>query len=240
MKINHNFKIIKGDFLKDGYTILECKDIKEKIELVKNHFNKFSKLFGVDQQKNRNIIKRFAYSIEIQQIFSSENLKQIIRNQFNFEIPVFCGPVVSHFTSTNLMGRGFGLPYHQDWPSMASCKKSLIVWFCLSDCDSKTHSIAVLEGLHKQGLLKGNQKENGYEIDLTCENLKQEKILKIKAGELLFMSSFLPHKTFVNNESTISKVSLSRRIDDLSSTEWGEHKFVNAYNNSIDRELYLS
>ena len=41
MKINHNFKIIKGDFLKDGYTILECKDIKEKIELVKNHFNKF-------------------------------------------------------------------------------------------------------------------------------------------------------------------------------------------------------
>ena len=47
MKINHNFKIIKGDFLKDGYTILECKDIKEKIELVKNHFNKFSKLFGV-------------------------------------------------------------------------------------------------------------------------------------------------------------------------------------------------
>ena len=55
MKINHNFKIIKGDFLKDGYTILECKDIKEKIELVKNQFNKFSKLFGIDQQKNRNI-----------------------------------------------------------------------------------------------------------------------------------------------------------------------------------------
>mgnify|MGYP000099976571 CR=1 FL=1 len=50
------------------------------------------------------------------------------------------------------------------------------------------------------------------------------------------MSSFLPHKTFVNNESTISKVSLSRRIDDLSSTEWGERKFVNAYNNSIDRD----
>ena len=53
------------------------------------------------------------------------------------------------------------------------------------------------------------------------------------------MSSFLPHKTYVNPNTSKSKISLSRRVDDFGCKEWGKRDFVNAYSNQVDRQLYL-
>lgn len=70
--------------------------------------------------------------------------------------------------------------------------------------------------------------------------LNNEEILTIKTSQILFMSSFLPHKTYVNPNTSKSKISLSRRVDDFGCKEWSKRDFVNAYGNQVDRQLYLS
>ena len=44
----------------------------------------------------------------------------------------------------------------------------------------------------------------------------------------------------VNLKSKASKISLSRRIDDFASEEWSKRKYVNAYQNKVDRNLFLN
>ena len=45
-------------------------------------------------------------------------------------------------------------------------------------------------------------------------------------------------KTYVNKGTKNYKLSFSKRIDDFNCKEWGKRKFINAYNNSVDRELF--
>ena len=69
----------------------------------------------------------------------------------------------------------------------------------------------------------GNQSDHGYKINITNDMLNNEEILTVKTGQILFMSSFLPHKTYVNPNTSKSKISLSRRvIDDFGCKAWGK------------------
>ena len=231
---------ISGNFLNDGFIIIESEKIKKKIFELKNEFNKFKGLFGNDKLKNRNILKRFSDSFGVSQIFSSNCIYFILNKHLNIKHPVFCGPSFSHYTSYDQTGEGYALPYHQDWPSMASSKNSLIIWFSLNDCSRDTHSIAILRGMHNEGLLPGNQNEHGYQISVTDSLIESEEVLEIKAGQILFMSSLLPHKTFINKNSKVSKISISRRVDDFKCKEWGKRNYINAYHNKVDRNLFLT
>jgi hypothetical protein len=238
--IESSIKIINGNYFRDGFTIIESKEIKENVDIIINEFNKFNSLFRNDKFKNRNILKRFSDCFAVNEFFSSKFLFKIVNQYCSIKVPVFCGPIFSHYTSHDQTGEGYGLPYHQDWPSMASSKNSIIIWFSLKDCDENSHSISVLRGHHKNGLLPGKQNEHGYEIEMSDDFLKFQETLSIKAGQVLLMSSFLPHKTYVNLKSKASKISLSRRIDDFASEEWSKRKYVNAYQNKVDRNLFLN
>lgn len=89
---------------------------------------------------------------------------------------------------------------------------------------------------HASGLLPGEQKDNGYVLnDQTFEG---SRVLNIQAGEVLFFSPYLPHRTFVNPSSMAYKLSFSRRFDDLECSQWPERKFANAYGVSVDRTLF--
>jgi len=238
--IKNSLNIVEGNYLRDGFTIIESHEIGIKINTINKEFTKFKNFFGDNTSKNRNILKRFSDSYLINNFFSSNCIFTILKQLFGIKIPVFCGPIVSHYTSNNKTGLGYGLPYHQDWPSMASSKNSLIIWVPLRDCDKNSHSISILKGLHKKGLLLGNQSDHGYKINITNDMLDYEEILTVKRGQVLFMSSFLPHKTYVNPNTNKSKISLSRRVDDFNCKEWSDRNFINAYSNQVDRQLYLS
>jgi len=238
--VEDSITIINGNYSKDGFTIIENEKIKENVSFINYEFKQFEKYFTQDKIKNRNILKRFSDSFKVNHFFSSKSINKILKQHFSFKTPVFCGPVFSHYTANDKTGEGYGLPYHQDYPSMASSKESLIIWFSLKDCNQASHSIAVLKGLHKKGLLPGKQSEHGYEININEDFMNKEEILDIKAGQILFMSSFLPHKTFINPNANFPKMSLSRRIDDFSSEEWRERNYVNAYQHNVDRTLFLT
>ena len=86
--------------------------------------------------------------------------------------------------------------------------------------------------------MPGDQNDGGYVLNLLEKDKEKEKILDIIAGDILIMSSFLPHKTYVNKMTKNFKLSFSRRIDDFENQDWAHRKFVNAYKTIVDRQLF--
>ena len=223
-------------FLRDGYVVVHSDVLQEKILKLKSLFlTRYQSRFGVDSIINRNLIKRFADSIELGDLFATKELIEIVNN-LGVTTPVYCGPVVSHYTHTDLTGNSYGLPWHQDYPSMASSSRSVIVWISVNDCSMQTHGIEVAPGRHLNGLLPGIQKDNGY--ILNNQVFENSQVVNITAGDVLIFSPYLPHKTFMNSASTDYKLSFSRRFDDLDDAEWSKNRYANAYGTVVDRSLY--
>lgn len=223
-------------FQSDGYVVVHSFALKEVINKLNLVFQtKFQSRFGSDLLTNRNLIKRFAESIELAALFASSEIVELVR-ALGVMSPVYCGPVVSHYTHSDLTGNSYGLPWHQDFPSMASSSNALIVWISVNVCNTNTHSIEVATGQHSKGLLLGEQQDNGYV--LTNQNFTDSRVLDMKVGDVLLFSPFLPHRTFVNPSSNDYKLSFSRRFDDLLCPRWPEKKFANAFGVSVDRKLY--
>lgn len=229
---------LKEKYKQDGYVIISNDDVKKKVEHLRSLFvDTFESKFNDDPSQNRNLIKRFSDTLDISRLFSDPVVEKIVK-EIGVESPVFCGPVVTHYTSNNKTGNSYGLPFHQDWPSMAGSDNSGILWISLNDCSIDTHSLEIIPQSHIIGLHKGTQVENGYVME--NQNFDNTKILDIKGGDILFMSSYLIHKTHVNKDYSGWKLSISRRYDDLNCQDWPERKYANAYQNAVDRDLYLS
>jgi len=226
-------------FLNNGFLVIKNIRMRNEIKKAKDIFtNEFLSKFNNDPIYNRQIIKCFPEHPFIMSLFVSKFFINLIKNKLQIKEPLRCGPLVTHFTSNNLTGNGYGLPFHQDYPSMASSKKSIICWINLIDSTKSTHGIELLSGMHKKGSLPGRQHSDGYHIK--NDALKKYKITMphIKAGDILIMSPFLPHRTYVNQNFTGWKLSLSQRFDDFSDTNWAKNGFKNAYRIEVDRNLY--
>lgn len=228
------------DYLDNGFLVVKHEGIQKKISHAKDLFeNIFKPKFSEDSLFNRELIKRFADHPFVASIFTSDAVIQTITKEIGFEMPVKCGPTVTHYTSNDLTGAGYGLPFHQDYPSTGSSKKGIICWLNLIDAAPETHGIEILPGMHKHGLLKGEQQSCGYLLheEVICK--AHRLIPEILAGDMLIMSCYLPHRTHVNPDFSGWKLSLSQRYDDLSDSEWGRRGYKNAYGFTVDRELYL-
>lgn len=187
--------------------------------------------------RNRNLIKMFTNDICVRSLFSSRGLLDFLNAHQTH--PVATGPIVSHYTSMNETGSGYALPFHQDWPSMATSSKSLICWVPLTKVGLDTHSIEIVPGSHRGGALPGRQLETGYVVDV--DGTERTEILEVNPGEVLFMSAWLVHRTHINMScsSDVFKLALSLRFDDLEDADWNARDFVTAYGNTVDRELWL-
>lgn len=229
---------LQEDFQREGYVIAQSVALRERVARLKASFETlFHRRFSDDAGANRNLIKRFADSIDLASLFTAPELLGLLK-ALGVVSPVYCGPIVSHYTHSDLTGNSYGLPWHQDYPSMASSSRAVIAWISVDDCSSATHSIEVAPGRHVQGLLNGEQRDSGY--FLADQEFVQSRVLDLQAGDILLFSPYLPHRTFVNPASTTHKLSFSRRFDDLECPEWPSRKFANAYGISVDRTLYLN
>jgi hypothetical protein len=230
-------KSIRDEYQERGFIIHKDEVFKDLVNEVRIRFQSiYQSRFGSVAQINRNIIKRFGDDFAVQSLFSNYIMVNLV-GKLGIDLPVFCGPVVTHYTSTNSTGQSFGLPLHQDWPSMGSSINSLIIWFNLQYSGSMSHSVAVAPGMHTKMLLPGTQGDRGYVLkDPEKYNLE---VLELNAGEVLIMSSFLPHMTYVNKNYEGWKLSLSRRVDDFGDHRWVKREYRNAYNNTVDRDVYL-
>jgi hypothetical protein len=237
--MNQDLVKAKDSFNELGWAIIKNEKIFELVHSVKKIFiDDFKSRFGKKTSLNRELIKRFGDHPSVSSIYTDPKFVAAVREVSNISLPVFCGSLVTHYTANDLTGGGYGLPFHQDYPSMGSSLNSIICWCNLTDANSKSHGVEVLSSMHKEGLLQGLQTERGYIIDNEKYSKNFVEIPSVDAGNVLIMSAFLPHKTYVNPAHDGWKLSLSRRFDDLDEKSWENRGYKNAYDVSVDRGLY--
>jgi len=225
-------------FDSNGYVIIHNSQLSLQIFKLKKYFEyEILSRFTNVVVNDRNLIKRMADNIQLIHLYSNQYMIDIY-GKLGIELPIFSGPCVTHYTSNNIIGQSFGLPYHQDFPSMASSVNSIIIWFNLFNSNPDTHSIEVVPGSHKFGLQEGQHTANGFVS--TKKYFSNSKILTLECGDILIMSTFLLHRTYVNKSCQMDKMSISRRIDDLNCKSWKKNNFANAYYTSVDRKLFES
>jgi hypothetical protein len=224
----------------DGLAIYRFESVKTQVNRVAQLFSRLVlERMTSDACHNRALIRRFVGLPDVSAVFSNSELLSAITKDFGVGHPVFLGPAVSHFTSNDFTGRGFGLPMHQDFPSMASSVGAVVAWIALSDCSAQTHSLRFLPGFHKEGLLPGEQTDGGYILDESFQNHDSSVVLNAKLGDGVIFTPLTPHSTFVNPNYSSWKMSISQRLDDYTDDEWLEAGLPSAYSTSVDRTLYL-
>lgn len=195
----------------------------------------FKSKFTDDVVRNRNLLKRFANTPAAASLFTGAASKRVL-SDLGLNTPIFCGPVVSHYTAHDDTGSGYGLPFHQDFPSMMSADRSVVIWVSLTDASKNTHSLEIVPRGHKDGPKPGTQEAGGYV--LSDQSPPGAEVLEVAKGTMVAMHPWLPHRTFVHPKFDAWKLSLSQRFDDLDCTAWAERDYQNAYSTAIDRTLF--
>ena len=70
----------------------------------------------------------------------------------------------------------------------------------------------------------------------------ESQVLELRQGQILFMSAWLVHRTFVNPACPPAdfKLALSQRFDDLEDRHWQNRGFVSAYHTAVDETYGLN
>jgi hypothetical protein len=230
-------KIVAGDFLARGFAIVEAPDCVALMQLIQTKFEKrIASRFDENVIRNRNLIKLLAEDLDVKRFFCSDDVTRTLTEYLGMAEPVQTGPIVTHYTASDATGNHYGLPYHQDWPSMGTSSKGVIVWTAISDVAAEGPGLRIVPGSQLHGLWPGEQTNAGY--ILSQQEPEGYLDISIAAGQILLMSPFLVHKT----RTCVAggwKLSLSCRFDDLACSEWNRRNFVSAYRTTVDREIYL-
>jgi ectoine hydroxylase-related dioxygenase (phytanoyl-CoA dioxygenase family) len=231
-------RIVAGDFGRLGYVILACETLQARMRAVKARFEqRFLGQFSTDAVRNRNIVKLLAEDIDVKRFFCSEELVGALQVHLGITEPVQTGPIVTHYTASDLTGNNYGLPYHQDWPSMGTSSKGVIAWTSIGDIGRGGPGLRIVPGSQLRGLWPGKQTDSGYVLD--DQEIDDALDIEVEAGQVLLMSPFLVHRTRTSDQAGW-KLSLSCRFDDFACEVWNRRNFVSAYRTAVDRTVYLS
>lgn len=229
---------MKNDLRKNGFEAFYSDALASDVINLRSRFETaYRLLFTDDASRNRNLLKRFAQDPLVSRFFSSDALMELLTSAAAIESVVQTGPIVSHYTSGDITGQGYGLGYHQDWPSMGTSSKGVVCWITLYDTID-SHSLEVFAGSHSAGCLPGQQTEIGYVVD--SSELDGSEVLEVRAGSVVLFSPWLVHATHLRSGVADSeyKLALSTRFDDLNCGEWGRRNYVSAYFSAVDREAW--
>ena len=233
----HPMSIVQGDLARLGYVVLASEPLQARMRAIKARFEqRFLTQFTTDAVRNRHIVKLLAEDIDVKRFFSSEELVDALRAHAGIVEAVQTGPVVTHYTASDLTGNNYGLPFHQDWPSMGTSTRGVIAWTSIGDIGRAGPGLRIVPGSQTRGLWPGKQTDAGYVLD--DQDVAGALDVEVQAGQILLMSPFLVHKTKVSDAAGW-KLSLSCRFDDFSCETWNRRNFVSAYRTTVDRGVYL-
>jgi phytanoyl-CoA hydroxylase len=142
--------------------------------------------------------------------------------------PTICTQPVIYFNSRYLAKTEvfYKYPPHQDWRSMQGSLNAMVVWIPLVDVDIPLGALEVIPGSHLWGLVD-SQEDDWYR---SIPNLEDEafRSVEVRAGDALFFSSFLVHRSG-NNVTEDIRWSCHFRYNDLDEASYAERKFVVPY-----------
>lgn len=179
--------------------------------------------------------KTCQHLISLHRLSLSEKLVQQL-TALGVETPVICTRPVMYFNSPQLAQTEVyhRTPPHQDWRSMQGSLNAMVVWVPLVDVDVPLGALEIVPGSHLWGLLLSEQDE-WYRKVADAEQFAYQAV-EVKAGDALFFSAFLLHRSG-NNVTDAIRWSCHFRYNDLSEATFIERRFAHPYIYKAQQEL---
>jgi phytanoyl-CoA hydroxylase len=125
-------------------------------------------------------------------------------------------------------------PPHQDWRSMQGSLNAIVVWVPLADVPAELGALEVVPGSHVWGLLQSQEDDWYRRIEGVPDD--QYQSVEVKAGDALFFSAFLLHRSG-NNVTDSIRWSCHFRYNDLDEPTFIRRKYPNPYVYKPQQEL---
>lgn len=184
--------------------------------------------FKLDLQEFMNCGKQIQHLISLHRLSLNERIEQTLRAEFGFQFPNISTRPVLYFNSRFLAKEEvyWRVFPHQDWRSMQGSLDSLVVWVPLADVDVRLGALEVVPGSHKLGLLTTDVVNSFGKV----ERFTNDDFIPVEAveGDVLFFSSFLVHRSGVNNTDSI-RWSCHFRYNNLDEPTFVERGYPHPY-----------
>jgi phytanoyl-CoA hydroxylase len=157
-------------------------------------------------------------------------------NALGLKAPNICTRPVLYFNSKRLArSEGyFKSPPHQDWRSMQGSLNAIVIWVPLVDISCELGTLEIIPGSHLWGLQDSSEDDWYRHIDGLCD--EQYQPVPVKAGDALFFSAFLVHRSG-NNVTDSIRWSCHFRFNDLEEPSFIARKYPNPYVYKPQQEL---
>jgi phytanoyl-CoA hydroxylase len=150
--------------------------------------------------------------------------------------PNICTRPVIYFNSKHLATSEiyYKSPPHQDWRSMQGSLNAVVIWVPLVDISHALGTLEIIPGSHVWGLLDSREDEWFRRIDGLSD--EQYQSVEVRAGDALFFSAFLVHRSG-NNVTDSIRWSCHFRYNDLEEFTFVSRKYPNPYIYKPQQEL---
>jgi phytanoyl-CoA hydroxylase len=150
--------------------------------------------------------------------------------------PNICTRPVLYFNSRHLAKSEvyYKSPPHQDWRSMQGSLNAIVVWVPLVDVPQKLGALEIISGSHLWGLQKSREDKWYRHIEGLRDD--QYQSIEMNAGDALFFSAFLVHRSGDNVTDSI-RWSCHFRYNDLEEPTFVSRKYPNPYTYAPEQEL---
>jgi phytanoyl-CoA hydroxylase len=150
--------------------------------------------------------------------------------------PNICTRPVLYFNSRHLAKSEvyYKSPPHQDWRSMQGSLNAMVIWVPLADAPFELGALEIIPGSHIWGLQDSHEDEWYRHIEGLSDEQYQSVVMS--AGDVLFFSAFLVHRSG-NNVTDSIRWSCHFRYNDLEESTFVSRKYPNPYIYKPQQEL---
>jgi phytanoyl-CoA hydroxylase len=197
--------------------------------------NAMARYFSDDLPGFINCGKTCQHLISLHRLSLQEHIvAQLIR--LGIKRPNVCTRPVLYFNSRHLAKSAvyYKSPPHQDWRSMQGSLNSIVIWVPLADVSRELGALEIVPGSHLWGLQDSREDEWYRHIEGIQDD--QYQSVEMKAGDVLFFSAFLVHRSGDNVTDSI-RWSCHFRYNDLEDPSFVSRKYPNPYTYAPQQEL---
>lgn len=201
-------------------------------------FKNMKTLFDTDLTKYLKVAGALSRSYEVQELLLSRKITELLSALNMTKLLVPTAPVV-HIMSQDLMVPNgyYGLPPHQDYPSMQGSLDSLIAWVPLVDIDKNLYPLEIIPKSNLEGMLPGTMNEKYYEIDPALYKNEDFIPVEVEVGDVVLMSSFTVHRSGTNGRKNDVRLACSIRFDNAEEQHFVKRTYPTVYRRSVDRVI---
>lgn len=204
-------------------------------------FSSLKALHAADIQRYKKVIGALWRKEEAFKLAHHENILNFLKEKFGWNDIFLPGGLVTLIMSHDLkIPNGyFGLVTHQDFPSVQGSLDGVVVWFPLVDVDQDNFPIEIIPGSHKLGLLPTiDHGESTWEVKPESYNASDFLPIDAKAGDVLFMSVFMIHRSSLEGKPGAFRLAMSTRFDNGDEPTFVDRAYPTAYIRSVAREQH--